>query len=382
MALVAVSINMLLPAFQAITFDLKLKSGLEIQLSIALLYLGLGVSQLIYGMLSDKVGRKPAVYLGLTFFIIGCAVSYFSSALPSMLIGQLLQGIGLGAPRVLSVAIVRDQFEGSQMAKAMSYIMSVYIFLPTISPIVGKAITTHYGWRSLFLVFIVFGIIILILIKSRIKETLPETSRSSHSIKQLRALLFTILRKKSSLIYTTILGLYSGVFIAYLNLSQSIFEIQYELGSTYPLYFGALALSIGAALFINGKVVTHFGMKPMVKSALWVSFSVSVIALPFAMSSQIQLWFFALFMFFQLFNYGILVGNLNALAMLPFGHIAGFGSAITGAVSTVISVPLAILIGSLYNNNPKPIFLGFLVVGVTSLFLITNLKKTALCKIK
>jgi MFS transporter, DHA1 family, multidrug resistance protein len=369
MALVSATINMLLPAFQAITNDFQLKNQNQIQLSISLLYLGLGVSQLFYGSLSDSIGRKPTIYIGLALFILGCIISYQSSNLTVLLIGQILQGFGLGAPRVMSVAIVRDKFEGREMARVMSFIMVIYVLTPTVAPILGQSILIISNWRILFVVYVIFGVVMFLLFKYRMPETLAKEKQKSFTLKHTIKATNEVFKNKKSLSYIIILGLYSGVFIAYLNLSQAIFEIQYHLEERYPYYFAFLALSIGLASFINGKLVTQLGMKKLIETAVLGSILSVILFFITYYFIPVPFWVFLFFMFVQLFSYGILVGNLSALAMQPLGHIAGLGASIVGAVSTLISVPLSIFIGSFYNNSTLPIAVGFFVIGIISMLL-------------
>ena len=370
MALVSVTINMLLPAFQDILNDFQLKDKNKIQLTISLLYLGLGFSQLFYGALSDTVGRKPSIYYGLVLFILGCIISYVSNNLNVLLIGQTLQGIGLGAPRVISVAIVRDKLEGRKMARAMSFIMVIYVLAPIISPILGKSIIMISHWRILFAVYIAFGILVFILFKYRMPETLPPDKQKSFVLKHLFKATQEILSNKHSFIFILILGLYSGIFITYLNLSQSIFEFQYQLGDQYPYYFAFLACSIGLALFINGKLVLGLGMKLLTEIAILSSLFTAILFFSISYFISPPLWLFMVFMFIQLFSYGLLVGNLNALAMQPLGHIAGLGASVVGAISTIISVPMSIFIGGFYNNTASPIVIAYCFIGTMSLLIL------------
>ncbi len=370
MALVSATINMLLPAFQKMSIDFQLKDKNQIQLSISLLYLGLGISQALYGVISDSIGRKPTIYFGLVLFIIGCMISWLSSSIETLLIGQILQGVGLGAPRVISVAIVRDQYEGVRMARAMSFIMVIYVLTPTISPILGKSIINLLNWRTLFIVYICFGMFLFLLFKYRMPETLRLEKRRKFSVQQLKQAIIEIFKNQKSLGYTIILGLYSGVFITYLNLSQAIFEFQYNLGEQYPYYFSFLALSIGLASFTNGKLVNRLGMEIMTQAAIVFSIGSAIVILTINHFIMLPFWMFVIFMFIQLFSYGLLIGNINALAMEPLGHIAGLGASIVGAISTLISVPLSILIGSFYSNNTFPIIIGFLAVGILSLLIV------------
>lgn len=370
MALVSVTINMLLPAFQDITQEFQLKNKNQIHLSISLLYFGLGTSQLVYGSLSDAIGRKKTVYIGLLLFLCGCTISLTSSSLLYLLIGQIIQGVGLGAPRVMTVAIVRDKYEGNEMAKAMSFIMLIYILMPTLSPILGKGILIVSNWRILFAVFILMASIILFLFKYLMPETLTKKKRIKFSLEQIKSGTTETLKNKVSMGYILILGLYSGVFITYLNLSQPIFEIQYELGNKYPLYFASLALSIGLASYINGKLVLRLGMRLLIKTAVITSFVAATLYYITIYFEFTNLWLFVFFMFVQLFSYGVLIGNLNAMAMKPLGHIAGLGASIIGALSTLISVPISIFIGDFYIGKTTPIVIGFLIVGILSLSII------------
>ncbi|MEC3908823.1 multidrug effflux MFS transporter [Tamlana sp. 2201CG12-4] len=369
MALVSITINMLLPAFHNITTDFQLKDSNQIQLIISLLYLGLGISQLFYGSLSDSIGRKQTLYIGLALFILGCIISYQSNNLNTLLAGQILQGFGLGSPRVMSMAIVRDKFEGNEMARAMSFVMVIYVLSPTISPILGKSILMVSNWRILFVVYIFFAIIVFLLFKKRMPETLTQEKQKRFTLKHIITATKEVFQNKISMSYIFILGLYSGVFITYLNLSQSIFEFQYHLEEQYPYYFAFLALSIGLASFVNGKLVHQLGMKRLTKTAILNSV---IVVIPILIISYLVIplfWVFVVFMFAQLFGYGLLIGNLSALAMQPLGHIAGLGASIIGAVSTLISVPLSIFIGNFYNDSVLPIVIGFLAVGTTSILI-------------
>jgi len=367
MASYTLTINMLLPAFDAMSLSLKLEDKSQIQLSVSLLYLGTGISQLFYGALSDAFGRKKIIYSGYILFLAGCLLSFSSWNIHSLLAGQIIQGIGLGAPRVLSITIARDKFIGEKMAKTISLVVAINVIVPIVSPILGKFILETSTWRALFVVFFCFGLIAFVLFGFRIEETLLGEKRKNFTFKHILSAILEIFKNKKAVGYTIIAGLFSGVFIAYLNLSQEIFEFQYQLGNQYPYYFGFLALSIGLALIFNAKLVEKLGMRLLVKSAITCSMIVSAITLGF--HQPLSLWVFIFFMFLQLFSYGILVGNLTSLAMAPFGHIAGMGSSIIGAVSTLLSAPLSIVIGMYYDGTTFILILVFLLTACLSMLI-------------
>lgn len=369
MSLVSLSINMLLPAFNDISTDFNLQQKSRVQMSISLLYLGLGSSQLLYGPLSDHIGRKSSIILGILIFILGCFTSFLAQTMPVLIFGQVLQGIGLGAPRALSIAIVRDRYSDKHMARAISFIMIIYILTPIVAPALGKLIILQYGWRTIYIFFIVFALIIFIYYRFRMPETLSPVNKKEFTLIHITKTSKEVLKNKISLGYIAILGIYSGMFITYLNLSQSIFEVQYGLGNQYPIYFALLASSIGIASFLNGRIVIKTDISTIVKKVIIVKTLISALFLIiFSLGLQSFVWFVT-FMFIQLMGYGFLIGNLNTLAMHPLGHIAGLGASIIGAVSTIISVPISIFVGQFYNNTSLPLIWGYFSVGCLSIFI-------------
>lgn len=368
MAMVALTINMMLPAFDEISKELHINEQ-HVHLSISLLYLGLGISQVLFGPISDRFGRKPAIYLGLLTFSIGCTVSFIAPNLTSLVAGQIIQGIGLGAPRTLSIAIVRDRFKGAQMAKTMSFIMIVYLITPVLSPIMGQLIISAYGWRMLFTVFILTSLLLYFLIRCRMPETLIPSKKGTLDFKHLWSATRHILGTRSSVGFISILGIHSGVFIAYLNLSQSIYESHYSLGNNYPYYFALMAMAIGIASYINGKIVICIGMRTIVTYTLIAE---SIITLTFL----ILYWMgydgflgFLIFMFLQLMGYGFIIGNITALAMEPLDTNTGLGSAIIGAISTILATPISLVIGFMHHDGPSSLVWGFLMAALMGLII-------------
>ncbi|MEZ5016324.1 MAG: multidrug effflux MFS transporter [Flavipsychrobacter sp.] len=374
MAIVSLAINMILPAFQDITQTFHINDN-KTHFTVSILYLGLGCSQLIYGPLSDSFGRKRVMTIGFAFFLFGCYISYITTSFSFLILGQLIQGVGMGAPRALNLAIVRDRFNGNKMAKAMSFIMVIYIFAPMIAPVLGKAIIAYYNWRAIYIAFFAISTFSILLFLYRMPETLDKGNRTKLNYINIKNALLYILSNKSSLVYIIILGMYSGIFISYLNLSQAIFEVKYSLGKSYPLVFATLATSIGIASLINGRAVVRLGMTNIVHYAITVSLILSVVYLLSLHYTHNYLDIFMLFMFLQLACYGFLISNLSTLAIQPLGHVAGMGASIIGALSTIISVPISILIGLCTHNTLPPLIIGFLGVSILSITILHYINK-------
>ena len=365
-SLVALSIDAMLPALTEIGRDLGAQKVNDSQLIVSVLFLGLAFGQGIYGPLSDSVGRKPAVYLGFLLFLCGCLFSLFSTDFTVMLAGRFLQGLGLAAPRCVVVAIVRDQYEGPAMARVMSFVMTIFIFVPAIAPTLGQGILLIAHWRVIFAALLGCGVLTLIWFALRLPETLAADRRIPFSLSRIKDAIHEVCSHRVSLGYTISLGLISSAFLGYLSSAQQIFQKQYALGTLFPLYFAILALSIGCASFANGRLVMRFGMQSLSRWSKRIS---TVISLSFffyvlSVGGLPPLWALMIYMMAILFCFGIMYGNLNAMAMEPLGHIAGVGSAVMGALSTLISVPCGILIGHSYNGTVIPVVSGFTLSGV------------------
>lgn len=366
MALVALAIDMMLPALPIIGKDLGVINSNDNQLIISLLFLGIAFGQLVYGPLSDSSGRKIAIYLGFSFFLIGCIISLFSNSLFYMLLGRFIQGFGLAGPRIISVALVRDKYLGEDMARIMSVVMAIFIIVPIIAPALGQYVLKFAQWKVIFILFLIYGVILLIWFTVRMPETLKKENKHSFSLKRIMNTTKEVLQNRISIGYTLSAGFISGIFLAYLNTSQQLFQDTYKMGESYAIIFALLALSVGVGSFLNGQLlVKRFGMKKMVKYASLMVFIISLIYFVIVVLENgiPEFWTLMLFFILTLFHTGILFGNLNSLAMEPLGHIAGIGSTIVGAVSTFISVPFGIGIGLSYDGTIGPLILGFVVLG-------------------
>ena len=375
MSLVALAIDALLPAIVDISKSIHVTDATNNQLFITMIFLGLGFGQLISGPLSDSFGRKPVIYCGFIVFAFASFICVFATSLEMMIVGRLLQGVGLSAPRTISIAMVRDRFSGNYMAKVMSFIVVIFLLVPVIAPAIGKLMLDTYGWRSIFYSQLIFGFFTMLWVWKRQPETLKIENRKKFKFSLFSDGIKEFFKHKDAVVFTFFSGLITGSFIVYLSASQLIFEEQYHLKDEFPYIFAALSISIGLATFLNGKLVVKLGMLKLI-SIFTVLFTViPIIYLLFFFGEQnpnisILLIFFGL----QFFSIGFLFGNTRALAMQPIGHIAGVGAAINGFISTIMAVPIATFIGSFINKTALPLFMGFFICGFISLLLLASLK--------
>ena len=360
MSLTAMSIDAMLPALSHIGSDLNVQNANDRQLVVSVIFVGIAFGQLFFGPLSDKTGRKPTIYLGYAFFVTGALVSATAASFPIMLGGRLLQGFGASAPRAVTLALVRDRYEGRAMARVMSFVMTVFILVPMIAPTLGQGILLFSGWRSIFGGFVLMALITLVWFGLRMPETLAPEDRAPFTLRRILDATLEIVRNRTALGYTVSAGLVSGAFIGYLNSSQQIFQEQYALGELFPLFFGVIAFSIGLASLLNTRLVMRFGMRFLVQQSLVLIVVLSILALGVALlaTGQPPLWFLMAYIMMTFFCVGILFGNQNSLAMEPLGHLAGIGAAVVGSLSTLISMPLGTIIGQSYNGTVFPLVIG------------------------
>lgn len=371
-SLVALAIDAMLPALPAIGLDLQVARANDTQLVITAMFGGFAAGQMLYGPLSDAVGRKPAIYAGLILFIAGSLLSAFATSFGVMLLGRALQGIGAAGPRIVTVAMVRDRFEGRAMARIMSLVMSVFILVPVIAPALGQGVLAIAGWRAIFGVFMAVALVVLVWFGLRLPESLPPERRVPFSLRQIVSGIHETCTNRTALGYTLSGGLVFGGFIGYLSSCAQIFLDQYRVGAHFPWYFGALALAIGAAAISNARLVMRYGMRRLSMIAVLVLSGVSLgfLGVAATVAGHPPLWSLMAYLAAAFFCFGILFGNFNALALEQLGHIAGMAAAVVGTLTTLLSLVLGSLIGQAFDGTVLPLVGGFSLLGCLSTLVI------------
>ncbi len=381
MSVVALAIDALLPALDVIGMAVHTQTPTENQLIITMIFLGLGIGPLIFGPLSDNLGRKPAVYFGFVLFLLASFICVSSETIQYMILGRILQGIGLSAPRTISIAIIRDQYQGDPMARIMSFVTVVFLLVPIVAPAIGKMVLDQFDWQSIFLMQLWCSGAVALWFWKRQPETLDPKNKRPLQLKDYFHGLTEVVKEPKTMGYTLISGLVFGSFMVYLSGAQQIFHDQYGLKDEFPLIFAGLSIAIGLAIFSNGHLVLRFGMKKMVTTALYGFLAIALLYVVLY-SGQINPSIEVLMLFFglQFFAIGFLFGNLRALAMQPMGHIAGMAAAITGFISTIMALPISTYIGTYIQDQVWPIFLGFTICGALSLLILWGINRLSLKK--
>ncbi|WP_426358216.1 multidrug effflux MFS transporter [Pseudocolwellia sp. HL-MZ19] len=371
MSLVALSIDSILPALESIGASMGNTNSNDNQFMIAFFMVGLACGQLVFGPWSDSVGRRKAMLVGLSIFFIGSLLAIYSTDYNTILFSRFLQGIGVSAPRVLSMTIIRDLFQGRPMAKVMSFVSMIFVFVPMLAPMMGQAILTLFNWRAIFIFTGLFGFVLLSWYLIRQAETLNPTDRTNFTWGRVKKGLTAVFKDRVVIGYTLASGLIFGPFLFFLSSSPQLFQVKYELAENFPYYFAGISSVLGGAALFNGKKVMKHGMRKIASRALITlaaaSFVFSCIA--FYFNGLPPLWLITVYMVILFVCIGLTSGNLTSLSMQPLGKMAGIGAAITGFLSTLLSVIIAVIIGRFYNETTYPLTLGFMVAAILSLLL-------------
>ena len=369
MATAALAIDAMLPALGEIGGELGVERENTRQLVISALFLGFGLGQLVYGPLSDRLGRKPGMYIGLGLFVFGCLLSMAAWSYPAMLVGRFLQGVGAAGPRIVTLALIRDRYQGREMARVMSFVFAMFVIVPTIAPGLGQVVLMVAGWRAIFGALLAFSMAGLVWFVLRQPETLSAERRIPLSVGAVAAKVLEVGSSRRTVAYTLAAGAVFGGFIGYLNSAQQIFQDQYQVGTLFPVYFAALSLAFAAASVVNGRLVLHHGMRKLSLRSLQALFvlSAACFAVILQVPGQTPLWLFLLWGAGTFFCLGAVFSNVNALAMEPFGHIAGIAAALIGSFTSLFSMLLGGLIGQLYDGTLLPLVGGFALLALASL---------------
>ncbi|MEE9417544.1 MAG: multidrug effflux MFS transporter [Acidimicrobiales bacterium] len=368
MALIALAIDLMLPAFDDIrvAFDLGEGSN-ETGRVVTVFFLGLALAQVIYGPLADRFGRKPVLYLGIGIYLLGAVGSALAPTFDLFLASRFVWGVGAAGSRVVATAIVRDRFEGTAMAKALSQIMAIFVLVPVFAPAIGAAIIAVLPWRALFWFCVVWATSIG-LWSLRLKETLDPASRRPLSLASTGRGYLQVARTPITAGYTVATTFLQGVFTAYLASSELIISEIFDRGDQFPIVFGAVATLFGAAALINGRIVEQVGMDRLVSRVLVVlmGLSAGLVAVAVLGDGRPNFWVFMPLLGLLLASFMFLMPNLNTAAMGPVGDIAGTASAFTGAVRIAGGALIGTLISARVDDSVTPFAVGIALMCVSA----------------
>ncbi|MES0824215.1 multidrug effflux MFS transporter [Ruegeria sp. SCP11] len=375
-ATIAFSIDSMLPALPEIGAQLSPNDINRAQLILTSFVLGMGIGTFFVGPISDAFGRKPVIYVGSALYIVSAAVAWASSSLELLLIARVVQGVGCAAPRVVAMAIIRDLYSGREMARIVSIAMMIFTLVPAVAPMLGAGMIAVAGWRGIFVSFILFSVITVIWMGLRLPESLKPENRRPLRLPLMASAAREMFNHPTVRVSIFVQTLCLGMLFTTLTMVQPVYDVIHDSADSFPFWFGFVALMAGSASLLNAALVIRVGMRRLVTWALGAQIVITAGVIALNMVPLSPNLSFAVFVFWQtsiFFMAGMTMGNLNAIAMEPMGHIAGMAASVIGAFSTVLAAAIAAPIGLLFDGTLTPLTTGILVMSLTGFGLMLHM---------
>ncbi|MDM0073520.1 multidrug effflux MFS transporter [Variovorax sp. J2P1-59] len=352
------AIDMYLPALPEIGSSLGAGIG-PVQMSLTAFFISLGVGQLLYGPVSDMVGRKPPLYFGLGLFAlasIGCALATDIQMLIAL---RFVQGLGAAAGMAIPRAVVRDLHTGNDAARLMSLLMLVFSVSPILAPLVGSAVIAFTGWRGVFWAVTIAAVVGLATVASVLKETRPAEQRVESSLgSALKA--YGVLLRDTHYLGLVFIGAFAMAgFFTYLANSSFVMIDHYGLSPTlYSVAFGVNAAAFFGAAQLNGPLCERFGIVRVVKSSVSACGVVMTLMFAYYLSGGDRLAVLIVLYFIASALMGFVIPTTSVLALEKHGAIAGTASALLGTLQMLTGSVVMAVVGAFTNGKPLPMVAG------------------------
>ncbi|MBC2776480.1 multidrug effflux MFS transporter [Parasphingopyxis marina] len=370
MALIALAIDAMLPALPDIGQSLAVTDDNERQWIIAIFMMGFGVTQLIYGTLSDRFGRKRVLLTGVALYIVFSVVCALAPTFELLLISRFLAGAALAVSRVLVISIVRDCFVGRHMARVMSLVFIVFMGAPVLAPAIGQIILFFAPWRWIFGMLAIAGSAVFVWVALRLPETLAVEDRLPLSFARVAQNWKRALTERYSLGYTLGFTMFQGALVGFITSAQQIFFEVFDAELLFTPVFAMVAGAMALANWQNSRLVIRLGTRFLAHWALIGFIGFAAIHLAFAMSGYETIYSFAILQALTMGCFGLASSNFGAMAMNNMGHIAGSAASVQGFVATVFGSLIGISIGQSYDGTTVPMIGGFLTCGLLALAIV------------
>ena len=363
------AIDMYLPALPSIGADLGADTG-AVQMSLMAFFLSLGFGQLVYGPVSDMLGRKAPLYFGMVLFMVGSVGCALAPSIGMLIAFRFVQGLGACAGMVVPRAVVRDLHTGPEAAKLMSMLMLVFSVSPILAPLTGSAVISLAGWRAVFWVVTIAALLGLALIFFALPETRPAAERRESSIRGAISAYGMLLRDRNflGLVFIGAFGIAS--FFAFLANSSFVMIEHYGLTPIeYSLSFSINAVSfIGVSQF-SGWFGQRYGLAQTMRYAvtgyaammaiLFIVFLAGVDSLPVLM----------VLLFIGYGFLGLVIPSSAVLALDAHGPIAGTASALMGTLQFAAGAVVMAIVGLFLDGPALPMIAGIAGSAALSLLL-------------
>ena len=370
MALNAFAIDAMVPALPAIGRSLNVVEGNHRQLVVVAYFVGFASTQLVWGPLADRFGRKPVLGAGIALYLLFALLCAFAGSFELLIAGRFAMGASAAVTRVLVVAMVRDLFEAEAMARVMSLVFMTFMLVPVLAPNIGQAILLVASWRAIFLVLAGYGLAMLAWSWSRLPETLHPEFRRSLAWREMGSAVMESVRDPLSRGYTLALAVTFAALVAYISSIQQIVFDVFGQGHLIGIVFAAIAAPMALASWLNSRFVGRFGLRRVGHSAA-VAFALLTTAhAAIGLSGHETLAVFVVMQGLSMASFAFTSSNLGTLAMERMAPIAGTASSVQGVVGTLGAAIAGFAIGQAFDGTVLPYLLGCAACAIGGLIII------------
>ena len=362
----AIAIDAMLPAFPIIVEALHVANANHGQWILTAYMVGMGFGQLIWGVLSDRFGRRQILLSGLGLYVVAAFLCGFATSFHALLLWRFIHGVAAASVTV-SRSVIRDLYSGRPMARVMSLTFVVFLMVPILAPSLGQVVLHFAPWRFIFIVCGVFGGIVWVWALLRLNETLRPEYRLTLNRAHIGSAVRLVLGDRASVCYTMALTVMFGSLMAYVAMVAQIFADVFHRPGLMPSMFALCAITMGCAAFFNSRVVERLGMRLISHTALLCYLGITGLHVVVATLGWEQLATFVAFQAVTMACFSLSVSNFGAMAMEPIGSVAGIGASLQGFVSTFGGALVGAAIGRYFNGTTVPLAAGALCCGVVAL---------------
>lgn len=361
------SIDMYLPSLPSIASDLGAHSAV-VQQSVSAFFLGLAAGQIAYGPLSDRFGRRPALFAGIAVYLVASLACAAAGDINTLIAARAMQGLGAAASAVAGRAIIRDVWEGNEAARVMSFVIMVMAIGPLMAPIVGGQILVFAGWRGIFWVLTAFALLVLCMIAFRLPETNGPDHRGDVRLAPLFRAYGHLLGDPHVLAYLACGGLVYAAMFAYITGAPFVYIEVFGVDPQYfGFYFALNVIGITAGNYLNSQLVMRLGYRRMLGLGATVAMISSLALLGVALSGRGGLLTVVILLFFAVSTVGVVGANTVAGLLELYPRNAGAASALFGLFQFGLGALSGVAVGAL--NDGTPVAMGaVMAIAATGAF--------------
>ena len=372
-ALGQISTSIYIPSMPSIVVDLATTPA-RVNLTLSGFLLGFAVCQMVFGPLSDRLGRRPVLFAGLGLYLIASALCAFAPTIALLIGGRVLQGMAACAGPVLGRAIVRDIYGPNRTAAAMAYIGAALAISPAVAPIIGGYLQVWFGWRSAFVFLTVVGALIFAVSWRLLAETKPKTPESQANAPGLLTSCALLLRDRRYLGYTLVVAFIFAGLMAFAAGGPYVFI---DLLGMRPDHYGMLSIFTVVGFLVGslaaGRLTSRLSLNLLV--LLGVGGSLLGGGLMAGLAALAPLSAVSIVAPMAIFSAGLGMALPAGMAgaMAPFPHIAGAASALLGFIQMLVAAAASFAVGVLPHGSALPMAVVIAASAAAALLSFTGL---------